>query len=257
LIENPGLSLEELGAKLGVSKQAVAERKAKLEEEGFTKSFYFWNITPRFECTMRLVVQLRDSGPTPRSVVQLLDRFNPIVVLFRTDPEGFFAGRARSLSGTISEVEAVLNVNGEAELQSLRDGLLQIGTSNFTVQPILFSRLMGEKCDIELKSPSQIRELAEGISRRFSSQASVKAVLYEHPRSPTDQFDIAIIRDKRLQPEPESYERRVNDVIVDYHFTSIEDFFEMNLEEGWPSGLSILYAQDTVLERDLERRLSS
>jgi len=58
LIKDPSLSLDELGAKLGVTKQAVAERKRRLEEEGFTKSFYFWNISPRFECTKRVLIEV-------------------------------------------------------------------------------------------------------------------------------------------------------------------------------------------------------
>ena len=42
LIEEPNLSLDELGAKLGITKHAVADRKSRLDEAGFTKSFYFW-----------------------------------------------------------------------------------------------------------------------------------------------------------------------------------------------------------------------
>ena len=75
LIDDPGLSLDELGTKLGVSKQAVAERKNKLEGEGFTKGFYFWNITPRFEGTKRVILKVEKGSEQVNRVMQVLDRF--------------------------------------------------------------------------------------------------------------------------------------------------------------------------------------
>lgn len=255
LILHPDLSLEEIGAMLGISKQAVAERKSRLEEQGFTKLFYFWNITPRFESTIRLTAPVRNPDGIVGPLLQMLDKFNPVIAFFRTDPQSFFHGTSPSLSSTISEIEAILNVNDEAGLNDLRDQLRELGVPDFSLEPILFSRLLGEKCEIARRPPKEIRVIAEESCRHFSSQPSTKAVLYEEPKHMTDQFDMVIIRDARLQPNPDSFERRMGNVLIDYHFLSMEDF--LKIEHDWSRELRVLYAEDDRLRAELERKIKS
>ena len=255
LIENPSLSLEELGERLGITKQAVAERRKRLEEEGFSKSFYFWNITPRFECTKR--IRLRVDGGTEKidDIVRVLDGFNPVVVFFKTIPDDFFEGKRGSLTETIDEVEGVLHFNNEGEEEKLRQQLERLGITELSMESILFSRLLGERCDLKLTPPENIEEIAREITQRLSSNASVQAVLYEQTDQPTDQFDLLIIRDERFQPETDSYERRENQVLVDYHFTNLRWF--MDSTEGWLKDMKLLYAQDEPMRRRLQRKIDS
>lgn len=255
LILHPDLALEKIGAMLGISKQAVAERKSRLEEQGFTKLFYFWNIAPRFESTIRLTAPVRNPDAMVGPMLQILDKFNPVVAFFRTNPQGFFDGTFSSLSSTISEIEAILNINDEADLVDLGAELRDIGVSDFSLEPILFSRLLGEKCDITRRTPEDIRAIAEESSRDFSSQPSTKAVLYEEAKHATDQFDMVIIRDARLQPNPDSFERRVSNVLIDYHFLSMEDF--LKIEHDWSKELQVLYAEGDRLRTELERKIKS
>ena len=255
LILHPDLALEKIGAMLGISKQAVAERKSRLEEQGFTKLFYFWNIAPRFESTIRLTAPVRNPDAMVGPMLQILDKFNPVVAFFRTNPQGFFDGTFSSLSSTISEIEAILNINDEADLVDLGAQLRDIGVSDFSLEPILFSRLLGEKCDITRRTPEDIRAIAEESSRDFSSQPSTKAVLYEEAKHATDQFDMVIIRDARLQPNPDSFERRVSNVLIDYHFLSMEDF--LKIEHDWSKELQVLYAEGDRLRAELERKIKS
>lgn len=255
LILHPDLALEKIGAMLGISKQAVAERKSRLEEQGFTKLFYFWNIAPRFESTIRLTAPVRNPDAMVGPMLQILDKFNPVVAFFRTNPQGFFDGTFSSLSSTISEIEAILNINDEADLVDLGAQLRDIGVSDFSLEPILFSRLLGEKCDITRRTPEDIRAIAEESSRDFSSQPSTKAVLYEEAKHATDQFDMVIIRDARLQPNPDSFERRVSNVLIDYHFLSMEDF--LKIEHDWSKELQVLYAEGDRLRTELERKIKS
>jgi len=255
LIENPSLSLEELGERLGITKQAVAERRKRLEEEGFSKSFYFWNITPRFECTKR--IRLRVDGGTEKidDIVRVLDGFNPVVVFFKTIPDDFFEGKRGSLTETIDEVEGVLHFNNEGEEEKLRQQLERLGITELSMESILFSRLLGERCDLKLTTPENVEEIAREITQRLSSNASVQAVLYEQTDQPTDQFDLLIIRDERFQPETDSYERRENQVLVDYHFTNLRWF--MDSTEGWLKDMKLLYAQDEPMRRRLQRKIDS
>lgn len=255
LIENPSLSMEELGERLGITKQAVAERRKRLEEDGFAKSFYFWNITPRFECTKR--IRLRVDGGTEKidDIVQVLDGFNPVVVFFRTVPDDFFEGKTGSLTETIDEVEGVLHFNNEGEEEKLRQQLERLGITELSMESILFSRLLGEKCDLKLTPPENAEEIAREITQRLSSNASVQAVLYEQPDQPTDQFDLLIIRDERFQPETDSYERREKQVLVDYHFTNLRWF--MDSTEGWLKDMKLLYAQNKPLRRRIQRKINS
>lgn len=254
LIEDPSLSLEELGARLGITKQAVAERKRRLEEEGFTKSFYFWNITPRFECTKR--VRLRVDGGVERihRIVQVLDGFNPIVVFFRTAPEDFFQEKTSSITETIDEVEGILHFNNEEEERQLRLELERLGVTELSIEPVLFSRLLGERCDLTLTPSEDLEDIARGIAQRLSSNASVQAVLYENTEQPTDQFDLLIIRDERFQPKTDSYERRERRALVDYHFTNLRWF--MDSREEWLKNMKILYAQDEALRRKIQRKIN-
>lgn len=253
LIEDPGLSLEELGTRLGVTKQAIAERKKRLEEEGFVKSFYFWNITPRFESTKRVRIQTDRGVEKIGRIVQLLDRYNPVVVFFRTAPDDFFQGRAPSLTDTIDVVEGVLHFNNKEEEGRLRTDLDELGIKESSIEPVLFSRLLGENCDLEPVSPEGVRDIANGIAQRMTSNASVKAVLCERTRRPVDQFDLLIIRDERFQPTSDSYERRERRALVDLHFTNLRWF--MGSEDEWLKDMEILYAQDESLMRRIQKKL--
>ena len=262
LIEEPTLSLDELGAKLGITKQAVAERKNKLEEAGFAKSFYFWNITPRFECTKRVIVKVEKGSKQVKRISRILDRYNPVVVFFRTEPEEFFEGKAPSMTETISEIEGILHFNDEVEEKKLRLELEKLGISKVSIEYVLFSRLLGENCDITLKTPEQVEEIARDVAQQLSSEASVQAVLYgdaqyepEKHEQPVDQFDLIIIRDERFQPERDSYERRVQQVLIDYHFTNLRWF--MRSSSKWVKNMKIVYTQTEALRKKIQRKINS
>ena len=254
LIREPGLSLDELGKRLGVSKQAVAERKNRLEEECFTKSYYFWNITPRFEGTKRVRIEIEKGSAKINTVLDVLDRFNPIVVFFRDDPEEFFSGKTSSLTETIDQVEGILGFNDEDEEKEFRESLRDQGITAVTIEPVLFSRLLGEKCDITLKTPEQVENMTTEIAKSLSSEASVQAVLYEAHEDPVDQFDLLIIRDERFQPKTDSYERRVKQTLIDYHFTNLKWF--MNRKSTWVKNMKIAYARDEPLRRRIQREIN-
>jgi len=255
LIKDPGLSLDELGVKLGVTKQAVAERKRKLEEAGFTKSFYFWNISPRFECTKRVLIKIEKVSKQINCIAQILDRFNPVVVFFRTEPEEFFEGKAASISETVCEVEGILLFNNEEEEKQLRAELGQIGVGDVSIEFVLFSRLLGEKCEVTLKTPEQVEDIARDVAQQLSSEASVHAVLYERHERPVDQFDLITIRDERFQPKADSYERRIRETLLDYHFTNLRLF--MSSKDKWLKNMEIIYARDETLRKRMERKIDS
>lgn len=255
LIEDPSLSLEELGARLGITKQAVAERKRRLEDAGFTKGFYFWNITPRFEGTKRVRLRVDGGVEQIHRIVQVLDGFNPIVVFFRTAPDDFFQGRISSITETVDEVEGILHFNDEDEERQLRSELEKLGITEASFESVLFSRLLGERCDLTLKPPEDIEDIARNIAQGLSSNASVQAVLCEQPEQSTDQFDLLIIRDERFQPETDSYERIERQALIDYHFTNLRWLMESS--EGWLKDMRILYAQDKALRRKIRRKINS
>jgi len=254
LIGKPSLSLDELGERLGISKQAVAEKKSRLEEEGFTKSYYFWNVTPRFEGAKRVLIEIEKGSAEISTVLDVLDRFNPIVVFFRDDPEEFFSGKASSLAETIDQVEGILWFNDEDEEEDLKSSLRNQGITAVTMEPVLFSRLLGEKCDITLKTPEEVEDIATEIAKSLSSEASVQAVLYEKHEQPVDQFDLIVIRDERFQPETDSYERRVKQTLVDYHFTNLK--WLMQGKSTWIKNMKIVYARDEPLRGKIPRKIN-
>jgi hypothetical protein len=230
--------------KLGVTKQAVAERKRRLEEEGFTRSFYFWNISPRFECTKRVLIKTEKGPKQINRITHILHRFNPVVVFFRTEPEEFFEGKAASLL-----------FNNEKEEDQLRAELEQIGISDVSIEFVLFSRLLGEKCDITAKTPQQVEDIARDVAQHLSSEASVHAVLYERRERPVDQFDLIVIRDERFQPKADSYERRIRETLLDYHFTNLRWF--MSSKDKWLKNMKIIYARDETLRKRMQRKIDS
>jgi len=59
LISNPKVPLENLAKSLGVTKQALAKRKRKLEENEIIKSYLFWNVLLRFELTKYLLFKVK------------------------------------------------------------------------------------------------------------------------------------------------------------------------------------------------------
>jgi len=255
LIEDPDLSLDELGVKLGITKQAAAERKTKLEETGFTRNFYFWNITPRFECTKRVSIKVEKGYKQINRISQIFDQFNPIVVFFRIDPEEYFEGKVSSISETISEVEGILLFNNEEEEIQLRLALEKLGLEDVSIESILFSRLLSEECDITLKTPEQVEDIARDVAQYMSSEMSVQAVLYEKHDQPVDQFDLLIIRDERFQPQNDSYERRVKQTLLDYHFTNLRWF--MKTRDKWLKNMKIVFARDEILRKKIQRKINN
>jgi len=261
LIRKPDSSLDEIGKKLGITRQAVGERKSRLEEAGFTKSFYFWDITPRFECTKRVLIKVPKGFERINSILKVFDRFNPVVVFFRDDPEEFFEGKASSLTETINEVEGVLLFNNGEEEGQLVSELEELGVTSIVIEPVLFSRLLGENCDLTLKSPEQIEGIATDIAQKLSSEPSVQAVLCGMPfhtathERPVDQFDLLVIRDERFQPEADSYERRVKQTLVDYHFTNLGWFMQRVQESAWLRNMRIVYARNESLRRKIQREI--
>ncbi len=142
LIDNPTMSLEALGSRLGVTKQAVAERKAKIEQMGYTKSYYFWNMTPRFEGTKRVLVGLAGGFTKMSDILRVLDNHCPILILLRTDPERFFSGGSSSLTQTASQVEGILHLQDEDEERQLKVELEELGVQDISIEPMLFWRLL-------------------------------------------------------------------------------------------------------------------
>jgi hypothetical protein len=119
LIREPTVSLKALGLKLGITKQAVAERKKKLEDGGFIMHYLYWNVTPRFECTKRVCIPVSDVKQLD-TIVTILDEYDPVSVVYRTNPEAYYVGTASSLTGTIDEVEAILLIDDDAGDTPLR-----------------------------------------------------------------------------------------------------------------------------------------
>lgn len=64
-----------------------------------------------------------------------------------------------------------------------------------SIESILFSRPLGERCDITLKAQEEVKGIARGVAQQLSSESSTQAVLYEETERPVDQFDLLIIRD--------------------------------------------------------------
>jgi len=51
IINQPALANAQIARLLDVSRQAVSERRKKLEDEGIIQNYVFWNIVPRLELT--------------------------------------------------------------------------------------------------------------------------------------------------------------------------------------------------------------
>ena len=64
-----------------------------------------------------------------------------------------------------------------------------------------------------------------------------------------------VIRDERFQPEFDSYERRIEQSLVDYHFTNLRDFLKTT--DQWLKDMEVLYARDEPLRRKVQRKIDS
>ena len=107
-----------------------------------------------------------------------------------------------------------------------------------------------------------MKEIARQVAQQLSSEKSVQAVLYgdaqyypEKNEKPVDQFDLIIIKDERDQRGFARYERRVQQVLIDYHFMKLRNF--MRSGSKWVKNMKIVYAQTEAMRKKIQRKLNN
>lgn len=185
LIEHPTMTNAKIAKLLGVSRQAVSERRKKLEHEGVIKSYVFWNIVPKLGLIKEFEIRIKDASD--RQIEELIDylaqNWKVVFVWLRED--------RKSVSGVIlteKETPFVKVVRNEFPF-----------VSHIRLRSIEFKKFLGRRIMTEKGDVNRLHEIAYKEALRLSKRKSVIAVLYS-TEPQTNSLNLVVLIDKRFHP---------------------------------------------------------
>jgi len=241
LISNPKISLEKLAQNLGVTKQALAKRKRKLEEKEIIKSYMFWNVLPKFEVTKYFELTLKNSKiEDEMKIIKMLDEEWITTTVWKIPGEKtVIAGlilteKVKKFIECFSKNEPVINVK---------------------IIPVLMRKFLGEKAKIRKISSEKILQIIEREIKNILKKEKVLAILYGIFLK-EENVDICIVKPKIHGKEFYSYEKVIDGIYFDYHIMTYKAFKELaSKEPEWLASLKIGFAENKNIELKMTRIL--
>jgi len=241
LISNPKISLESLTKNLGVTKQALAKRKRKLEEREIIKSYLFWNVLPRFELTKYFELVLESSKiEDEMKIISKLDEGWTTVIIWK------IPGKKTVIAGLIltEKVEEFIECFSKIEF-----------VINVKITPVLVRKFLGEKAKISIVSSEKVLQIVEREIKNIVEKERVLAVLYGLFLE-EENVDICILKSKIHGKEFYSYEKIHDGIYFDYHIMTYKAFKELVAkEQEWLAALKIGFVANKNIERKITKIL--
>lgn len=244
LIEQPTLTTAQIARKLGVSRQAVSERRKKLEREGAIRRYIYWNIVPKLGMTKYFEVVT--SGAKEEEIEELIEYLisNWKVSL------AWLSGR-EVISGIIlTERENLFKKIIRDEFPFVRD---------IKLQSIQFKKFLGQRILAKKKNRQHLHEIAEKEAMKLSTKKSIEAILFSTDRR-TNSICLIALKNRRFHPYATmtSTDKMSEKTYVHINYGTYEMLKEMihnKRKQEFIRNLKVIFARDNSKERRIRRLL--
>jgi DNA-binding Lrp family transcriptional regulator len=242
LIENPNLTNAQIARLLGISKQAVSERRKKLEDEGVIQRYIFWNVAPRLRLTKQFEIIAK--GADDKQVNELIDY---LLHNWRVA----FAWVAESKSVVCG---IILTDQETSFVKVLRDEFPFI--KDVKLRSIKFKKFLNKRIVTEEKNANRLREIALREASRLSRMKSVDVILFSsEPHG--NAVNLVVLRNKRFHAYPAmtSLDKISDKTYVHILYGTYEILKKMvddRKEREWIRNMQIIFAKNNRTERRIK-----
>jgi hypothetical protein len=242
LIENPNLTNAKIARLLGVSKQAVSERRKKLEYEGVIQRYVFWNIAPKLRLTKEFEIVVK--GADDKQINELIDYLVSnwkVAFAWVTEDQSAVSG-------------VILTDQETSFIKVLRDDFPLI--KDISLRPIEFKKFLNKRIVTKKKGADRLWEIASREASRLSKRKSVDAILFSaEPHS--NSLNLVVLRNKRFHAHPTmtSSDKISDRTYVHIHFGTYEILKTMThnkRERNWIRNLRVVFARNNREERRIK-----
>jgi len=182
IISQPTLTNSQIAKLLGVSKQAVSERRKRLENEGIIQKYVFWNVAPKLRLTkaFEIIVAGADDSEIAELINYLIQNWKVAFV--------WLSGRGEAVSGVI------LTDQENLFIKIIRNEFPFV--KSIRLQSVEFRKFLGQHIVWKRKGDGSLQEIAYKECRELSKRKSVDALLFfTEPQSGT--VNLVVLRNKR------------------------------------------------------------
>jgi DNA-binding Lrp family transcriptional regulator len=244
LIEQPMLTNAQIARKLGVSRQAVSERRKKLEREGVIQRYVYWNIVPKLGLTKHFEIVV--DGAQEKDIEELTEYLinNWKVSL------AWLSGQ-KVVSGIIlTERENLFTKIIRDEFPFVKDTKLQ---------PIQFKKFLGQRILTKRKNRQHLHEIAKKEAMKLSMKKSIEAILFSTDPQ-TNSIHLIALKNRRFHPYAAmtSTDKMSEKTYVHINYGTYEMMKEMihnKRKQELIRNLKIIFARDNSKERRIKRLL--
>jgi predicted transcriptional regulator len=183
IMSNPTLTNVQIAKLLGISKQAVSERRKKLEDEGVIKNYVFWNIVPKLDLTKQFEIVVEDINEN-----QVQEVINYLIHNWKV-AFVWISNQQRTVSGIILTDQESLFKN------IIKDEFPFI--KSIKLQPIEFKKFLGQQVLRQKKDERSLLEVAHRELTKLLKIKSVNVLLFS--TNPKDSsVEIIVLRGRRF-----------------------------------------------------------
>jgi DNA-binding Lrp family transcriptional regulator len=181
IISQPTLTNSQIAKLLGVSKQAVSERRKRLENEGIIRKYVFWGVAPKLTKAFEVVVAGAHDSQIEELINYLIQNWKVAFV--------WLSGRREAVSGVILTDQESLFMN------IIRNEFPFV--KSIRLQSVEFRKFLGQHIVCKRKDERSLQEITYKECRDLSKRKSVDALLFFiEPQS--GMVNLVVLRNKRF-----------------------------------------------------------
>jgi len=244
LIEQPMLTNAQIARKLGVSRQAVSERRKKLEREGIIRRYVYWNIVPKLGLTRYFEIIVDDAQE--RKIEELTE-----YLISNWKVSLVWLSSQKTVSGIIlTDQENHFTKIIRDEFPFVRD---------IKLLPIQFKKFFDQRILAERKSSKRLHEIAKEEAMKLSTKKSVGTILFATDPQ-TNSICLIVLKNRRFHPYASmtSADKMFENTYVHINYGTYEILKEMmynKRKKDLVRSLGIIFARNNSEERRIRRLL--